>query len=563
MSDYNFAKLEIANAKVEEVRKMQIEVLRDHDAIIAEDATLAECANAITTVVLKAQSFYRCLSVDRQNKRWTGYRGAFASDGSWVFEREPSHLTYTYIAPEEGCMYSADGQLRLLAVNSDPRFLDVFWKEDWQSDPLNKKLVLVDNPLTGTQDERWEPQPTTATKVEFYYGREPLPDAFGLDNDTARIVTDVDGKSVTIPGREMSCVVCQDASAFSGPPAIYAVGEYNVEKSQDVNIPDSLVFSRQKFLSKDFSFFCWYKGKFRHGDMVLNFVADPGTPVNASDPGAPGDRPAVYEPERYGFCMRFALFSYAGSHRCGWKPGFADNDTAYEKNYSPAFGELYHDLFYQSNTNIYSPDYWHLFGVTYDHRTDKLCGYIDGQLIGEPYKVLAEGEAYENSIMDIANCTVLVGLPGRDGNNNSIVGESVLSRSCFSQEQIDYLANQTRLVTKRKPLIAVRDVTVNAYVDEEFYIGSSSDPAAGSNVFYINDNFSSLDPYDGTLTFKLDGKPDWLYAELGNILDSEHNFYGTPPAVGVYTFTVTVSGTPPEGYPPPEPVTATFTINVK
>lgn len=533
MSDYNFEKLEIANFKVEEVRQMQIDILKEYGAIIEDDATLAECAQAIGSVVLGSQAFYLCVSVDKTNKTWSGRRGAFGTDGSWIFDDEVSVLQYQYIAPEEGSLYSSDARIRVLSVNCDPRFLDIFWKEDWAKDPEDKKLEIITDPTTGATNEVWVEQPTSATKVRHWFGPVLPPDCFGIQNDLPLTSDEIGGVKVEVPGNEMSCILSQKVTSEDAAN-LYAVGSY--ERSED----GKMLFTRKNWQSKDFSFFCWQKGSFRSGDEILSFVAPEGTPENYPVPE--WERPAEWGDDKTGCCHRFALFS-DGSN--SWKPGFSDNGTYYGSDFAGWKGHLYHGFQWYPTGALYDRNYWHLWGCTYNHKTKELKGYFDGKEL-DTFHIENE---YQESIMDIAGCTILVGWAGAEGYHR--VGHTFLSETCYTPEQVQYLANSTTLVTRRKALILASDMV---------YYGTAGEWFEG--YLAVEDNFSSED--GGELLFAADDLPEWISSfPTTGTSDGELYFYGEPSAPGRYTFTLTISGRTPDDLTPPEPVSITVTINIQ
>lgn len=88
-----------------------VNAIRTKGVSIAEDSTLNQCANAVLMITGGSGSckYYKCASVDTENKTWTGYLAVLGEDDTYSFEETVTEgLSYTSVTPVVGKTYSAD-----------------------------------------------------------------------------------------------------------------------------------------------------------------------------------------------------------------------------------------------------------------------------------------------------------------------------------------------------------------------------------------------------------------------------------------------------------------------
>ena len=157
--------------------------------------------------------------------------------------------------------------------------------------------------------------------------------------------------------------------------------------------------------------------------------------------------------------------------------------------------------------------------------------------------------------MDVYGSTVLVGGPASgDDNNPHQVGFTLLSQSCFTKEQVEYISHSCRLVTRNKCRLYAHDLEIELYRGESF-----------EGAFSIGANFTSELGGEAWIQLSAPDRPGW-FALPGSEIAYNIWYNGDVPAdlaVQDITFAVTVTGTPPPSYDAPEPVVFNITLKVR
>ena len=80
---------------------------------LADNATLHQCAEAVGSLSGGTSTeYYKCASVDKEAKTWSGYKAVQQENGGYTFEETvTTGLTYTTITPVVDSIYSADCML--------------------------------------------------------------------------------------------------------------------------------------------------------------------------------------------------------------------------------------------------------------------------------------------------------------------------------------------------------------------------------------------------------------------------------------------------------------------
>ena len=147
-------------------RNNLVNAIRTKGVSIADDSTINQCANAITLITgggsVGGMKFYKCASVDTDNKTWSGYE-LVLQDGVYVVsDTLTEDLAYTGFKPVVGKVYSEDGFIEvkdyytgLLLVS--PTYMTSNENEDWTIDASSWRYVPY-NAFNGSDTETygWE-----------------------------------------------------------------------------------------------------------------------------------------------------------------------------------------------------------------------------------------------------------------------------------------------------------------------------------------------------------------------------------------------------------------------
>jgi hypothetical protein len=129
-----------------------------------------------------SMDFYKCASVDTENKTWTGYKAIIDDEGVWSFEETVSTgLLYDRITPQKNYVYDADCTFRVsqfkqgLPVPASSLIAYLPLKSDFDDVMGNYKIEVS----TGTFEERFGRPSMKATGGTYAEWRSSLPNTTG------------------------------------------------------------------------------------------------------------------------------------------------------------------------------------------------------------------------------------------------------------------------------------------------------------------------------------------------------------------------------------------------
>ena len=188
---------------------------------------------------------------------------------------------------------------------------------------------------------------------------------------------------------------------------------------------------------------------------------------------------------------------------------------------------------YAYNSPLFDRNYWHHWAFVYDHRTGELRSYIDGILCGQ-------NSSFKKDDMDgktdftLENAQVYIGSCSSSSTTNpSRLGDMVISKTAYTDEQVQWLARKSRSVARLMPLITVpgETVVITAVVGSELY--KSID--VGAN-------------FDAEIQMEYSGVPDWILSLPSTVFTQTAMglmFYVTPTEAGTATIACRASCTSP------------------
>lgn len=196
-------------------------------------------------------------------------------------------------------------------------------------------------------------------------------------------------------------------------------------------------------------------------------------------------------------------------------------------------GGIDHVDAYTSYSPLFDRNYWHHWAFVYDHRTGELRSYIDGILCNK-HSNFKKDDMDGKTDFTLENAQVYIGsCSSPNATNPSRIGDMVISKTAYTDEQVQWLAWKSRSVARMMPLITApgETVVITAVVGSEFY-----------KYIDVGSNF------DAEIQMEYSGVPDWIYELPSTIYTQEGNglsLYGTPTEAGTTTIACRASCTSP------------------